>query len=207
MPKQHGNASSGIKPTGRRSEEEEYNLQPDNQSKMQKEEYFIKNACYSVTKSYLCKQNNKRSLLGRKQRSQVVRSFPNRYQFSCTNKVTSLFSDRYIFIIIFRYNSICLAQQTSVSETSEWLDILSGYKFFCSFIVVKKRSNSSVCKTRNKHRVATRIVFLRTLCFKPKAVVKAKHILFYYRADCLSLQCRCSGLRKVAQTHNLPIRI
>ncbi len=71
-------------------------------NKMQKEEYLIKNACYSVTKYYLCKQNNKRSLLGRKQRSQVVRSFPNRYQFSCTNKVTSLFSDRYIFIIILR---------------------------------------------------------------------------------------------------------
>ena len=28
---------------------------------MQKEEYLIKNACYSVTKYYLCKQNNKRS--------------------------------------------------------------------------------------------------------------------------------------------------
>ena len=67
---------------------------------MHNKEYLIKNACYSVTKYYLCKQNNKRSLLGRKQRSQVVRSFPNRYQFSCTNKVTSLFSDRYIFIII-----------------------------------------------------------------------------------------------------------
>ena len=51
---------------------------------------------------YLYKQNNKRSLLGRKQRSQVIRSFPNRYQFSCINKVTSLFSDRYIFIIILR---------------------------------------------------------------------------------------------------------
>ncbi len=67
---------------------------------MQKEEYFIKNACYSATKSYLCKQNNKRSLLGRKQRNQVARSFLNRYQFSCINKVTSLFSNRYIFIII-----------------------------------------------------------------------------------------------------------
>ena len=71
---------------------------------MQKEEYLIKNACYSVTKYYLCKQNNKRSLLGRKQRSQVVRSFPNRYQFSFTNKVTSLFSIRYILIIILQCN-------------------------------------------------------------------------------------------------------
>ena len=69
-------------------------------NKMQKEEYLIKNACYSVTKYYLCKRNNKRSLLGRKQRSQVARSFPNRYQFSCTNKVTSLFSISCILRII-----------------------------------------------------------------------------------------------------------
>ena len=76
---------------------------------MQKEEYLIKNACYSVTKYYLCKRNNKRSLSGRKQRLEVVRSFPNRYQFSCINKVTSLFSNRYIFIIIL---SCVLAQIT-----------------------------------------------------------------------------------------------
>ncbi|RGK86035.1 hypothetical protein, partial [Prevotella disiens] len=67
---------------------------------MQKEEYFIKNACYSVTKSYLCKQNNKRSLLGRKQRSQVARSFPNRYLFSYTNKLTYSFSINCILGII-----------------------------------------------------------------------------------------------------------
>ena len=67
---------------------------------MQKEGYLIKNACYSVTKYYLCKQNNKRSLLGRKQRSQVARSFLNRYQLSCTNNVTSLFSIRYTLINI-----------------------------------------------------------------------------------------------------------
>ena len=67
---------------------------------MQKEEYLIKNACYSVIKYYLCKQNNKRSLLGRKQRSQVARSFPNRYQFSCINKVASLFSTSCILRII-----------------------------------------------------------------------------------------------------------
>ena len=100
MPKQHGSVNSDTKPIERKDEEEEYNPQPDNQSKMQNEEYFIKNACYSVTKSYLCKQNNKRSLLGRKQRSQVARSFPNRYLFSFANKVTSLFSVRYNLIII-----------------------------------------------------------------------------------------------------------
>ena len=67
---------------------------------MQKEEYFIKNACYSLTKYYLCRQNNKRSFFSSKQRHKAFRSFPNRYQFSYINKVTSLFSDRYIFIII-----------------------------------------------------------------------------------------------------------
>ena len=68
---------------------------------MQNEEFLIKNACYSPAKYYLCKHNNKRSLLGRKQRSQVVRSFLNRYQFSCISKVTSLFSIRYTLINIF----------------------------------------------------------------------------------------------------------
>ena len=67
---------------------------------MQKEEYLIKNACYSVTKYYLCKRNNKRSLSGRKQRLEVVRSFPNRYQFSCINKVTSFIFKQYILFII-----------------------------------------------------------------------------------------------------------
>ena len=74
--------------------------------KVQNKEYLIKNACYSVTKYYLCKQNNKRSLLGRKQRSQVARSFPNRYQFSCTNKVTSLFSISCILRIILACKTI-----------------------------------------------------------------------------------------------------
>ena len=71
---------------------------------MQKEEYLIKNACYSVTKYYLCRQNNKRSLLGRKQQSQVARSFPNRYLFSYTDKVTSLFSISCILDIILHCN-------------------------------------------------------------------------------------------------------
>ena len=67
-------------------------------------EYFFENACYSVTKYYLCKQNNKRSLLGRKQRSQVARSFLNRYQFSCINKVTYLFSINCVLDIILHCN-------------------------------------------------------------------------------------------------------
>ena len=67
-------------------------------------EYFFENACYSVTKYYLCKQNNKRSLLGRKQRHQVVRSFPNRYLFSLTNKVTYLFPISCILEIILSCN-------------------------------------------------------------------------------------------------------
>ena len=67
-------------------------------------EYFFENACYSVTKYYLCKQNNKRSLLGRKQRHQVVRSFPNRYLFSLTNKLTFLFPISCILEIILPCN-------------------------------------------------------------------------------------------------------
>ena len=74
---------------------------------MKNEEFLIKNACYSPAKYYLCKQNNKRSLLGRKQRSQVVRSFLNRYQFSCISKVTSLFSIRYTLINILSCMSTC----------------------------------------------------------------------------------------------------
>ena len=92
---------------------------------MQKEEYLIKNACYSVTKYYLCKRNNKRSLLGRKQRSQVARSFPNRYLFSFTNNVTSLFSDRYIFIIIFHsyYNAVVHIGDIDFIITTLWARI------------------------------------------------------------------------------------
>ena len=68
--------------------------------KTQNKEFLSINACYSVTKYYLCRQNNKRSLLGRKQQSQVARSFPKRYLFSYTNKVTSLFSISCILDII-----------------------------------------------------------------------------------------------------------
>ena len=72
-------------------------------------EYFFENACYSVTK--YCKQNNKRSLLGRKQRHQVVRSFPNRYLFSFTNKVTSLFPISCILEIILTHKPIDFTRQ------------------------------------------------------------------------------------------------
>ena len=73
---------------------------------MQKKEYLIKNACYSVTKCYLCKKNNKRSLLGRIQRLEVARSFLNRYQFSLCNKLTLLFSNSCILEIILWCKSI-----------------------------------------------------------------------------------------------------
>ena len=43
-------------------------------------------------------------MLGRKQQSQVARSFPNRYLFSYTNKVTSLFSISCILDIILANN-------------------------------------------------------------------------------------------------------
>ncbi len=102
--KQHGSANLETKPTERRSEDEDYNPIKNRIGKVQKEEYLIKNACYSPAKYYLCKQNSKRSLLGRKQWSQVARSFPNRYQFSCNNKVAFLFSTSCILRIILHSN-------------------------------------------------------------------------------------------------------
>ena len=79
---------------------------------MQKEEYLIKNACYSVTKYYLCKRNNKRSFFSSKQRHKAFRSFPNRYQFSCINKVTSLFSISCISRIIFICDQALIGRQS-----------------------------------------------------------------------------------------------
>ena len=76
-------------------------------------EYFFENACYSVTKYYLCKQNNKRSLLGRKQQHQVVRSFPNRYLFSLTNKVTCLFPISCILEIILQGKRAAFGMQNN----------------------------------------------------------------------------------------------
>ena len=43
-------------------------------------------------------------------------------------------------------------------------------------------------------------------CFNPIRSLEPKHILFYYRADCLVLECRRSGLRQVTKTNKMPIR-
>ena len=80
--------------------------------------FILKSACYSVTKYYLCRQNNKRSLLGRKQRIQVAHSFPNRYLFSYINNVTSLFSISCILRIILQCN---LRQVAWLSASSNQL--------------------------------------------------------------------------------------
>ena len=42
--------------------------------------------------------------------------------------------------------------------------------------------------------------------FNPNRSLEPKHILFYYRADCLALGRRRSGLRQVTKTHKMPIR-
>ena len=107
---------------------------------MQKEEYLIKNACYSVTKYYLCKHNNKRSLLGRKQRSQVARSFPNRYLFSYTNNVTSLFSIRYILIVILR----CNLPHFVVYSASSYCLICLKSQLIMNGIACKRNENETV---------------------------------------------------------------
>ena len=81
--------------------------------------FILKNACYSETKYYLCKQNNKRSLLGRKQRSRVARSFPNRYLFGLCDKVTSLFSTSCILDIILRGKRVSIKIQKRIILTKE----------------------------------------------------------------------------------------
>ena len=101
--------------------------------KTQNKEFLSINACYSVTKYYLCRQNNKRSLLGRKQQHQVVRSFPNRYLFSLTNKVTSLFPISCILEIILQCKSSPFALQKHIfgwlkvkkTDNVRWLPVLN----------------------------------------------------------------------------------
>ena len=132
MPRQRGSANSETKQTERRSEDEDYNPIKNRIRKVQKEEYLIKNACYSPAKYYLCKQNNKRSLLGRKQRSQVVCSFLNRYQFSCINKITSLFSIRYTLINILACKTYCFALQKRRFHFSTSIFLLS-FSLFSPF--------------------------------------------------------------------------
>jgi len=48
-------------------------------------------------------------LLGKKQRIPVARSFPNRYLFGLCDKVTYLFSIRYILIIILKCKTAVFA--------------------------------------------------------------------------------------------------
>ena len=43
-------------------------------------------------------------------------------------------------------------------------------------------------------------------CFNPIRSLEPKHILFYYRADCLALVRRRSGLRQATKTDKMPIR-
>ena len=46
----------------------------------------------------------------------------------------------------------------------------------------------------------------RESTFEPIRSLEPKHILFYYRVDCLSLQRRRSGLRQVIKADKMPIR-
>ena len=117
IPRQHGSVNLETKPTKRRSEDVDYSPITNRIIKVQKEEYLIKNACYSPAKYYLCKQNNKRSFFSSKQRSQVARSFLNRYLFSCANKVTSLFSIRYTLINILACHSTRFIMQNAADYT------------------------------------------------------------------------------------------
>ena len=99
--------------------------------KTQNKEFLSINACYSVTKYYLCRQNNKHTFFSSKQRHKAFHSFPNRYQFSCINKVSSLFSISCILIIIlpckrasFDFQSLKFIYKTE--------DIKEGYTSTCA---------------------------------------------------------------------------
>ena len=48
--------------------------------------------------------------------------------------------------------------------------------------------------------------FLVCRFLTPNRLLEAKHILFYYRADCLALERRRSGLRQVTKADKMPIR-
>jgi len=52
------------------------------------------------------------------------------------------------------------------------------------------------------------MIFQFLICrfLTPNRLLEAKHILFYYRADCLALERRRSGLRQVTKTDKMPIR-
>ena len=107
-------------------------------------EYFFENACYSVTKYYLCKQNNKRSLLGRKQQSQVAHSFPNCYLFNFTIKVTSLFSIRYNLIIILQCYSLLITQLLVMVNDS--ICYFETYRLINAIIQVISLSSSGIMR-------------------------------------------------------------
>ena len=47
---------------------------------------------------------------------------------------------------------------------------------------------------------------MQLLTFNPIRSLEPKHILFYYRVDCLALERRRSGLRQVTKTNKMPIR-
>ena len=117
--------------------------------KTQNKEFLSINACYSVTKYYLCRQNNKRSLLGRKQQSQVARSFPNRYLFSYANKVTSLFSISCILDVILACNRACFTMQNRLycktlitsllHNTTSYVKSLHSYCLIITYEIRNKR--------------------------------------------------------------------
>ena len=47
---------------------------------------------------------------------------------------------------------------------------------------------------------------MQLLTFNSILSLEPKRILLYYRADCLALERRRSGLRQVTKTHKMPIR-
>ena len=79
-------------------------------------------------------------MLGRKQRSRVARSFPNRYLFSSINEITSLFSISCVLIIILqceiaRSCNILLYNELCNAYTFENIYIFINFFLFLNMLV------------------------------------------------------------------------
>ena len=85
-------------------------------------------------------------MLGRKQRHQVVRSFPNRYLFSLTNKVTCLFPISCILEIIL----VCETPDSGAKTFQ--LIVISGFKAGAKYYQFPEES---LPKDRSRYGLST----------------------------------------------------
>jgi conserved domain protein len=110
-------------------------------------------------------------LLGRKQQSQVARSFPNRYLFSYANKVTSLFSISCILDVILQSKTAAFGTQNNR---------------FCNTLNAKWLSNSFVCE---KYLHLYRLLFCRFREARHAAYIRNKGVKHTKKATVTKGRC------------------